>query len=50
MKRFFKIELKNLSDRGRGDLYHDLMAMGWGRSLALFLLVILLQNSLFATL
>ncbi len=50
MKRPFNVVRKNLPARARYDLYHDLLAMGWVRSLGLFLVVILLLNSLFATL
>ncbi len=50
MKRPFNVERKNLPARARSDLYYDLLAMGWARSLALFLVAILLLNSIFATL
>jgi inward rectifier potassium channel len=50
MKSLFKVERKNLPRGARSDIYHDLLAMRWARSLALFLTVILLINSLFATL
>lgn len=46
----FRINRKNVPAELRGDLYHDLLAMSWKKTLFYYLFFFVVINSLFATL
>ncbi len=48
-RTLFKIIHKNVPHSKRRDIYHDLLAMSWKKTLMLFVVFFLVINSLFAT-